>query len=113
MHGNIKNRNRKTNKKFEEKRIQMTSLEKIREICGKQNENCQFKVKTLKRRCTAQQKMRRFAGLVDEVMPAGCGLDFEGISSPQSPVITARMYRNRNGVVGRQHGRLYRNLHGE
>ena len=23
-----------------------------------------------------------------DVTPAGCGLDFEGISSPQSPVIT-------------------------
>ena len=56
--------------------------------------------------------MRRFMGFMDEVMPAGCGLDFEGISSPQSPVITARMYRTRNGVVGKQH-RLYRNPHGE
>ena len=46
-------------------------------------------------------------------MPAGCGLDFEGISSQQSPVITARIYRTRNGVIGGQHGRLYRNLHGE
>ena len=34
--------------------------------------------------------------------PAGCGLDFEGISSPQSPAITARNYRTCNGVVGRQ-----------
>ena len=57
--------------------------------------------------------MRRFAGFVDEVMPAGCGLDFEGISSPQSPVITARMYRTRNGVFGGQHRGLYRNPHGE
>ena len=38
----------------------------------------------------AQRKTRRFAGFTDEVMPAGCGLDFEGILSPQSPVITAR-----------------------
>ena len=57
--------------------------------------------------------MRRFAGFADEVTPAGFGLDFEGISSPQSPVITARIYRTRNGVVGRQHGRLYRNPHGK
>ena len=34
-------------------------------------------------------------------MPAGCGLDFEGISSPQSPAITERNYRTCNGVVGR------------
>ena len=61
----------------------------------------------------AQRKTRRFAGFTHEVMPAGCGLDFEGISSPQSPVITARMYRTHNGVVGGQHGRLYRNPHGE
>ena len=57
--------------------------------------------------------LRRFTGFVHEVMPAGCGLDFEGISSPQSPVITARMYRTCNGVIGGQHGRLYRNPHGE
>ena len=57
--------------------------------------------------------MRRFAIFTDEVTPAGCSLDFEDISSPQSPVITARMYQTRNGVVGGQHGRLYRNLHGE
>ena len=49
-----------------------------------------------------QRKMRRIAGFADEVTPAGCGLDFEGISSPQSPVITARMYRTCKGVVGGQ-----------
>ena len=27
-------------------------------------------------------------GFTYDVMPAGCGLDFEGISSPQSPAIT-------------------------
>ena len=32
--------------------------------------------------------MRRFAKFAYEVTPAGCGLDFEGISSPQSPAIT-------------------------
>ena len=42
----------------------------------------------------AQRKTRRFAGFAHEMMPAGCGLDFEGISSPQSPAITARMYRS-------------------
>ena len=62
---------------------------------------------------TVQRKTRRFAEFADEVTPAGCGLDFEGISSPQSPVIKARIYRTRNSVIGRQHGRLYRNLHGE
>ena len=41
-------------------------------------------------------------GFADEVTPAGCGLDFEGISSPQSPVITARMYRTCKGVIGGQ-----------
>ena len=34
--------------------------------------------------------------------PAGCSLDFEGISSPQSPVITTRMYRTCKGVIGGQ-----------
>ena len=32
-------------------------------------------------------------GLAHDVMPADCGLDFEGISSPQSPAITARNTR--------------------
>ena len=41
-------------------------------------------------------------GFADEVTPAGCGLDFEGISSPQSPVVTGRMYRTCKGVVGGQ-----------
>ena len=35
-------------------------------------------------------------------MPAGCGLDFESISSPQSPVITPIMYQTCKGVVGGQ-----------
>ena len=34
-------------------------------------------------------------------MPADCGLDFEGISSPQSPAITEN-HRTCNGVVGGQ-----------
>ena len=34
--------------------------------------------------------MRRLAGFAHEVTPADCGLDFEGISSPQSPAITGR-----------------------
>ena len=46
--------------------------------------------------------MRGLAGFADEVMPAGCGLDFEGILSPQSPVITARKYRTCKGVIGGQ-----------
>ena len=37
-----------------------------------------------------------------DVMPADCGLDFKGISSPQSPAITGRMNRSCNGVVGGQ-----------
>ena len=37
-----------------------------------------------------QQKMRRFAGFAHDMMPAGCSLDFEGISSPQSTAITER-----------------------
>ena len=41
---------------------------------------------------TIQRITRRLTGFVDEVTPAGCGLDFEGISSPQSPVITARKH---------------------
>ena len=34
--------------------------------------------------------MRRFVGFAYDMMPAGCGLDFEGISSPQSPAITEK-----------------------
>ena len=34
--------------------------------------------------------------------PADYGLDFEDISSPQSPVITARKYQTCKGVVGGQ-----------
>ena len=34
--------------------------------------------------------------------PADCGLDFEGISSPQSPAITGRMNRSCKGVIGGQ-----------
>ena len=37
-----------------------------------------------------QQITRRFAGFADDVTPADCGLDIEGISSPQSPAITGR-----------------------
>ena len=37
-----------------------------------------------------QRKLRRFAGFAYDMMPAGCGLDFEGISSPQSTAITAK-----------------------
>ena len=36
------------------------------------------------------KKTRRFAGFMHDVTPAGCGLDFEGISSPQSIAITER-----------------------
>ena len=38
-----------------------------------------------------QRLPRRFAGFADDVTPADCGLDFEGISSPQSPAITGRI----------------------
>ena len=48
-----------------------------------------------------QQKTRRFAGFAHDVTPAG--LDFEGISSPQSPAITAKNYRTSNGVIGEQY----------
>ena len=48
-----------------------------------------------------QRLTRRFAGFADNVMPADCGLDFEGISSPQSPAITENN-RICNGVVGGQ-----------
>ena len=41
-------------------------------------------------------------GFAYDVMPAGCGLDFEGISPPQSPAITERNYQTHNGVVGGQ-----------
>ena len=44
----------------------------------------------IEEKCTKQRKLRRFAGFVHDVTPAGCGLDFEGISSPQSTAITAR-----------------------
>ena len=43
---------------------------------------------------TIQQITRRFTGFADDVMPADCGLDFEGISSPQSPAITGRTLPN-------------------
>ena len=49
-----------------------------------------------------QRFTRRLARFADEVTLAGCGMDFEGISSPQSPVITARVYRTCKGVVGGQ-----------
>ena len=89
----------------------MTSFEKIRKIRGYQDEKCWLEVKKLKDGVRLSEK--QFAGFADEVTPAGCGLDFEGISSPQSPVITTRMYRTHNSVIGRQNGRLYRNPHGE
>ena len=85
----------------------MTSFEKIRKVCGKQDE------KVYGLRQFPQRKTRRFAGFVRDMTPAGCGLDFEGILSPQSPAITARNYWICNSVIGRQHGRLYRNPHGE
>ena len=47
-----------------------------------------------------QQRLRTFSKFAHDVMPAGCGLDFEGISSPQSTAITARNTQTRNGVVG-------------
>ena len=39
---------------------------------------------------TVQRITRRFVGFTDDVTPADCSLDFEGISSPQSPAITGR-----------------------
>ena len=43
---------------------------------------------------TVQRLMRRLAGFADDVTLADCGLDFEGISSPQSPAITGRTLPN-------------------
>ena len=60
-----------------------------------------------------QRRLRRISEIAEDVTPADCGLDFEGISSPQSPAITTRKYRTCNGVVGGQYRRLYRNPHGE
>ena len=37
-----------------------------------------------------EDKTAKISGFPYDVMPAGCGLDFEGISSPQSTAITAR-----------------------
>ena len=54
------------------------------------------------KRLETERVFRRFTKFAYEVMPAGCGWDFEGISSPQSPDITARNYRTCNGVVGGQ-----------
>ena len=48
-------------------------------------------------------KTEKFAGLAHDVTPADCGLDFESISSPQSPAITARNTQTCNGVVGGQY----------
>ena len=68
------------------------SYEKIREIRRNKTNSLRFRQFT-------QQKTRKLTGFTDEVMPAGCSLDFEGISSPQSPVITANVPK---GVVGGQ-----------
>ena len=65
----------------------MTSYEKIREIRGNNTNSLRF-------RQFPQRKMRRLTGFADEVMPADCGLDFEGISSPQSPAITGKTLPN-------------------
>ena len=43
---------------------------------------------------TVQRITRRFAGFADDVPPADCRLDFEGISSPQSPAMTGRTLPN-------------------
>ena len=49
-----------------------------------------------------------------DVTPAGCGLDFEGISSPQSTAITAKKSTALVTVsLADKHRRLYRNQHGE
>ena len=37
-----------------------------------------------------QRRSRRISEIAEDMTPADCGLDFEGISSPQSPAITAR-----------------------
>ena len=60
-----------------------------------------------------QRKLKRFVGFTHDMMPGGCGLDFEGISSPQSTAITERKYRTCNGVFGGQYRQLHRNPHGE
>ena len=61
----------------------MTSFEKIHEIRGNRMNSLRF-------RQFSQRKTRRLAGFADEVTLADCGLDFEGILSPQSPAITGR-----------------------
>ena len=58
-------------------------MKNLFEICGAGYGN-------LEKLKTKQQKLRRFAGFAYDVMPAGCGLDFEGILSPQSTAITER-----------------------
>ena len=60
-----------------------------------------------------QWRSRRISEIAEDVMPADCGSDFEGILSPQSPAITARNTQTRNGVIGGQYRRLYRNPHRE
>ena len=37
-----------------------------------------------------QRRLRRISEITEDVTPADCGLDFEGISSPQSPAIRTR-----------------------
>ena len=37
------------------------------------------------------------------MMPADCSLDFECISSPQTPAVTTESYQTSHGVIGVKH----------
>ena len=60
MQGKIRNRNRKTKNKFEEKVIQMKSFEKIHEVRGSQDENFRFEAKTIKDGVWLSEKLEHF-----------------------------------------------------
>ena len=59
-----------------------------------------------------QYRLRRISEIVHDVMPADCGLDFEGISHFNHQPSQQEKYRTRNGVIGVKQ-RLYKNPHGE
>ena len=67
----------------------MMSLENIHEIRGK----CST-TETEKLKSEDSENEEHFRNFGHDVMPADCGLDFEGISSPQSPAITGRTLPN-------------------
>ena len=96
--------------KIEEKRLETDEfVEDSQNSRKSRSYSSKTKIKN-QRRCTVQRKLKRFTGFAHDVTPAGCGLDFEGISSPQSTAITERKYQICNGVIGGQYRRLYSNL---